>query len=89
MKHGYIEISDTAYKNNWNMIAQIFKDFKPFHIEHGFNKANCWTFWGESDLFDEIKEDDITPRYEVVFTVHPKASSEDPDTYTHYFVKAH
>lgn len=89
MKHGYIEISDTAYKNNWNMIAQIFKDFKPFYIEQRHSEDEHWTFWGECDLFDEIQEHQLTPRYEVVFTVHPKASSEDPDVYTHYFAKAH
>lgn len=79
MKRGFIKIADILYRKEWNIIYILFKDFRPFHIEYKYWDNNVWYFHGESDLFDEIKEGEPIPQYDVLFTTEPDG------TYTYKF----
>lgn len=68
MKKGLIKISDVFYKEKWNVISQIFKDFRPTHIEFRFWENDIWYLYGESEFFEELKEGQKVPAYSVVFT---------------------
>ena len=68
MKKGIIKISDGLYKDNWEDISVIFKDFRPTHIEFRHWENNVWYFYGESEKFDKVKEGDPIPFYDVLFT---------------------
>lgn len=74
MKRGIIKISDTLYKKEWPLISEIFKYFRPTHIEFRHLENDIWHLFGESDLFDEVVEGEKVPEYEVVFTRHPDKS---------------
>lgn len=81
MKRGIIKISDILYKKHWSMIGGIFKDFRPTHIEFRHWENDIWYLFGESELFDEVKEDEKVPEYIVIITSHPDK------TYTFKFQK--
>lgn len=81
MRKGYIKISDTLCKKMWNELYIFMKDFRPTHIEFRHWENNIWYMYGESDKFDELKEGDAVPQYEVVFTSQPD------NTYTYEFVR--
>lgn len=68
MKKGFIKITDTLYKNSWDIVYLIFKDFKPSHIEFRHWDNNIWVFYGESEYFKELKEGEPVPQYEAVVT---------------------
>lgn len=65
----------------WGSIYILFKDFRPNHIEFRHWENNKWYFYGESDLFDEVKEGEVVPQYDVLFT-----ECEDK-SYTYKFLK--
>jgi hypothetical protein len=79
MRKGYFEISDEMYTKDWDILSQIFKDFRPIHIEFNHWNRNIWVIVGVSDKFDEVEEDEPIPQYEVIFTRHPY------DQYTYVF----
>jgi hypothetical protein len=63
MKKGIIKITDELYRNNYNEICKIFNYFKPTHIEFRHWENDIWYLYGESDLFEEIKEGEQIPFY--------------------------
>jgi len=68
MKKGYIKITDVLIKQLWSDIYVIFKHFRPTHIELRHWENDIWYFYGESELFDELKEGEVVPQYECCFT---------------------
>ena len=66
-KRGIIKISDQVYKKDWDIIHIIFKKFKPAHIEFRHWENDTWVLYGVCDDFDDIKEGDPVPQYEVIF----------------------
>lgn len=70
MRKGFIKMTDQLYKENWKDIYIFFKDFRPTHIEFRHWENDIWYFYGESELFDIIKEGMQIPQYEVMLTRH-------------------
>jgi hypothetical protein len=68
MRKGIIKITDDIIKNDWGTLHIFFKDFRPTHIEFRHWENDVWYFYGVSDLFDELKEAESVPFYDVVFT---------------------
>jgi hypothetical protein len=83
MKRGIIKISDILYKEDWSIISEIFKDFRPTHIEFRHWENDIWYLFGESEMFDEVKEGEKVPEYTVIFTF----TSHPDKTYTFKFQK--
>jgi hypothetical protein len=81
MNKGYIIISDHLYHNEWALISQIFKDFKPYYMRKVGYFFQDWCYYGFSSLFDEVKKGENIPQYHVIFT-----ANED-GTYTYKFEK--
>lgn len=69
MRKGFFKISDELYTQDWDIISQIFKDFRPIRISKW--NAEIWYVMGVSDKFDEVDEGEPTPEYVVVFTRQP------------------
>lgn len=65
---GYFKATDELITTNWKEIYIIFKDFRPTHIEFRFWEGNLWYLWGVSELFDEVKECEAIPQYDIIFT---------------------
>lgn len=68
MKRGFIKCYDTLLKERWHELYIFFKDFRPTHIEFRHWENDIWYFYGVSELFDELKEGDQIPQYDVIFT---------------------
>ena len=68
MNKGFIKITDPIYKQHWNMVAKIMKDFRPFHIEFRPYENDVWYFYGESKKFDHVEEGELIPEYMAIFT---------------------
>ena len=64
MKKGYFIISSQLYQDYWDEIAVIFQVFKPEEIHR---KYGDWVFYGESELFEPLKEGEMAPQYEILF----------------------
>ncbi len=82
MNKGFIKISNDVYVKMWGTLYIIFKDFRPTHIEFRHWENDIWYFYGTSDLFDEVKEGDIIPQYDVLLT-----RNEDSAPLTYEFIK--
>lgn len=74
MKRGFIKCSDKLIKDEWQHLYIFFKDFRPTHIEFRHWENDVWYFWGVSELFEELKEGDAVPQYDVLFTKHDDGS---------------
>lgn len=72
-RKGYIKISDGLIESHWKEFHVIFKDFRPTHIEFKHWENNIWYFWGVSDLFEEVKETEEIPQYDIILTKTKKA----------------
>jgi len=68
MKRGFIKCSNQLITEDWKDLYIFFKDFRPTHIEFRHWENDAWYFYGVSDLFDDLKEGDAVPQYDVVFT---------------------
>jgi hypothetical protein len=80
MNKGYIIISDHLYHNEWALISQIFKDFRPSSIYRS-GPLDDWYFYGTSVYFDPVSEFENIPQYHVIFTANKDG------TYTYKFEK--
>lgn len=76
MKRGFIKMTKDIYENMWSELYIFFKDFRPTHIEFRHWENDIWYLYGVSDLFDEIKEGEVLPQYDVIFTRHKTEKSE-------------
>jgi len=65
MNKGIIKISNILYKEEYDGISGIFKYFKPTHIEFKHWENDIWYFYGESLLFENVKEGEVIPFYMV------------------------
>lgn len=81
-RKGVIKITNQLYDSDWEIISAIFSKFKPSHIEFRYWENDMWYFYGTSELFDELKEAEAIPFYDVIFT------SQMDGTYTFEFKKA-
>jgi len=68
MNKGLIKISDVMYKQDWHILYIFMKDFRPTHIEFRHWENDIWYMYGVSDHFDVLKEGDLVPQYDIVFT---------------------
>ena len=68
MNKGFIKISDVLYRNEWEMVSLLFKYFRPTHIEFKHWENDVWVLYGESGLFEELKEGEKIPQYDAIFT---------------------
>lgn len=68
MKKGFFKITDDMYKNGWEYVSMIFKDFRPTHLEFRHWENDMWYLYGVSDKFSELKEGDAVPQYDAIFT---------------------
>ena len=75
MKKGVIRISNEVYNDCWIAVADIFKEFKPNHIEFRHWENDLWYFYGTSESFDIVNEGEIIPFYEVLFDTVNKTYS--------------
>lgn len=69
-RKGIIKISDEAYQTLWKEISIIFEDFRPNHIEMRHWENDTWYFYGTSKFFDELKEGEAIPEYQVILKRH-------------------
>lgn len=67
MNKGFIKISDVLYRNEWPVVSLLFKYFRPTHIEFRHWGNDVWVLYGESSLFEELKEGEKVPQYDVIF----------------------
>ena len=67
MKKGFIRFTDFVYKKEYEIISQIFKDFRPTHIEFRHWENAVWYIDGECEFFDDVIEGMDVPQYEVIF----------------------
>jgi hypothetical protein len=74
MRKGFFKISNSAYTEMWEYLHLIFKDFRPTHIEFRHWENNVWYLHGVSEKFDELKEGDVVPQYDALFTTHENGS---------------
>jgi len=81
MKKGFFKITDVIYRNDWQIVSLIFKDFRPLHIEFRHWENNVWYLYGESEFFAPVEEGVIPPQYDITVT-----SNED-GTYTLKYTK--
>lgn len=70
MNKGLVKISNELYVNDWETIYIFMKDFRPTHIEFRHWENDTWYMYGISKMFDELKEGDAVPQYDVIFTQH-------------------
>ncbi len=68
MNKGFIKISDVLYRNEWEMVSVLFKYFRPAHIKFKHWENDVWVLYGESELFEELKEGEKVPEYDAIFT---------------------
>ena len=87
MKSGFIKISNGVYENMWSDIYILFKDFRPTHIEFRPWENDIWYLYGVSDLFDEVKEGESVPQYDVIFTDHKTKNHDKSCNYFTYEFK--
>lgn len=81
MKRGIIKITEYLYDNNWSEISEIFREFKPSHIEFRHWENGMWYFYGTCEKFEELPEASVVPFYNVIFT------RDDKGGYTYRFEK--
>jgi len=81
MNKGVIRISKQLYNENYDIVCLIFKDFKPLHIENEHWNIGDYVIYGESYLFDVVKEGEVIPNYTVIF------QKIEDDSYIYNFVK--
>lgn len=74
MKKGFIKATDELLKRDWGNLYIFMKDFRPTHIEFRHWENDVWYFYGVSELFDEIKEGEDIPQYDVLFTMQEDKS---------------
>ena len=84
MKRGFIKFSKVLYETQWSELYIIFKDFRPTHIELRHWENDVWYMYGVSELFEEVKEGDVVPQYDVIFTRHESETSES-ESRSYYF----
>jgi|GEM_PF-3113581 len=70
MNKGLVKISNQLYVNDWARLYVFMKDFRPTHIEFRYWENDTWYIYGVSEMFDELKEGDAVPKYDVIFTQH-------------------
>ena len=70
MNKGLVKISNECYVNDWAKLHIFMKDFRPTHIEFRHWENNTWYMYGVSEMFEELKEGDAVPNYNVIFTQH-------------------
>jgi len=70
MNKGIVKISNECYVNDWAKLYIFMKDFRPTHIEFRHWENNTWYMYGVSKMFEELKEVDAVPNYNVIFTQH-------------------
>ena len=70
MNKGLVKISNECYVNDWGKLYLFMKDFRPTHIEFRHWENNTWYMYGVSEMFEELKEGDAVPNYNVIFTQH-------------------
>ena len=68
MNKGLIKISNELYVNDWQRLSVFMKDFRPIHIEFRHWENDIWYIYGVSEMFDELKEGEAVPEYDVIFT---------------------
>lgn len=68
MRKGFIKIAGVLYKERWEDLYIIFKDFRPTHIEFRHWENDMWYIYGENKFFDELKEGQPVPQYDVLMT---------------------
>ena len=66
MRKGFIKITDAIYREQWGFVYPIFKHFRPNHIEFRHWENDIWYFYGECEFFDELKEGQSVPQYDVI-----------------------
>lgn len=66
-RKGKIKLSKAYIELDPLSLLSLFSKFIPFHIENNYLEP-CITYYGISELFDEVKEFDPIPRYDVYFT---------------------
>ena len=66
-KKGIIVISKEIYEHCWGAAGDIFKVFKPSHIEFRHWENDVWYFYGTCEFFEEVKEGFEIPKYDVMF----------------------
>lgn len=81
MNKGVIRISKQLYRDMYDVVCLIFKDFKPLHIENEHWNIGDYIIYGESVLFDIVKEGEIIPYYNVIF------NKMEDETYSFEFIK--
>lgn len=67
-RKGVVKVTKEFYENEWPTVCQIFKHFRPSHIEFRHWENDVWYFFGTSEFFDELKEGEATPEYLAIFT---------------------
>ena len=70
MNKGFLKISNELYVNDWQQLHIFMKDFRPTHIEFRHWENSIWYMYGVSAMFDELKEGDVVPQYDLIFTQH-------------------
>jgi len=70
MNKGLVKISNELYVNDWDRIYFFMKDFRPTYIEFRHWENDIWYIYGISKMFDELKEGDAIPQYDIIFTQH-------------------
>lgn len=69
MAKGIIKINHEIYLNDWDVICIIFKNFRPTHIVFRHWENDMWYFYGESEMFEALKEGEKIPEYDVQFNI--------------------
>ena len=65
---GLIKITNELINQDWTTIYVLFEYFRPTYIEFRYWENDIWYFYGVSELFDELKEGENVPHYDVIFT---------------------
>jgi hypothetical protein len=65
MRKGRIRISEELYENHYDSVKVIFEYVRPIAIEYEYHRNNDYVIWGYSDEFDEVKEGEEIPLYDV------------------------
>lgn len=82
MRKGLIKITNQLYEGEYHLVNAIFKRFRPVHIEFRYLENDMWYIFGLSDEFDILKEGEVVPTYDVIFT------RDEFNNYTYEFKKA-
>lgn len=66
MKKGFVRITDFLYKNDYEAVKILFSNFRPTYIEFRYWENDVWYLYGESELFEELKEGQLIPEYSFI-----------------------